>query len=331
VQSTGGDVQEPKLEADGAVMQDGAVLPLHRWLPAATPPRATILAVHGLNDHGGSFAEIARYLAERGFAVYAFDQRGFGATEHPGLWAGGDAMADDLRQLARLLRELHPEAPLYGLGESMGGAVLLHALTRHAGDWLDGAAVLAPAVWRRDQMPWYQRFALRLLAHTFRGTRVSGRGLELRASDNPDALRRLDEDPLVIRGTRVDVLWGVANLMDDVTAEAASYGVPLLILYGEHDEIMPRDAMCAWIGSLERNGAWQVAVYPNGWHLLARDLGAAAVHSDLGAWYERPNGALPSRLDVRATQPAICGASPTTGTTKSRPLSSETTESRASG
>ena len=34
-----------------------------------------------------------------------------------------------------------PRVPLYGLGESMGGAVLLHALQRQPRGWIDGVAL----------------------------------------------------------------------------------------------------------------------------------------------------------------------------------------------
>src|SRR5262245_31106348 len=69
--------QQPRLEQDAAVMDDGARLPLRSWVPAE-PPRAVVVAVHGLNLHSGGFDGLGTFLAPRGFLVYAFDQRGFG-------------------------------------------------------------------------------------------------------------------------------------------------------------------------------------------------------------------------------------------------------------
>ena len=126
-------------------------------------------------------------------------------------------------------------------------------------------------------------------------------------SDDPETLRYWREDPLVIKKTRADALWGVADLMDAVTAEAAQFAVPLLVLYGAHDEIMPSSAICAWIGSLAP-GRSQFAVYPKGWHLLTRDLDAPTVHRDLAAWFESPGTALPSGLDT-ADSPFCAGIS----------------------
>src|SRR5262245_24465316 len=97
VQSPATDAQPPRLEQAAAIMEDGARLPLRAWVPAG-PPKAAIVAVHGLNDYSGGFERTGAFLAQRGFAVYAFDQRGFGETSQKGIWAGGDRMADDARQ-----------------------------------------------------------------------------------------------------------------------------------------------------------------------------------------------------------------------------------------
>jgi alpha-beta hydrolase superfamily lysophospholipase len=304
VQPTLTESQAPALEQGAAVMEDGTRLPLRSWLPAG-PPRAAIVAVHGLNDYSGGFDVTATFLSARGFLVYAFDQRGFGRAPLSGIWAGGDRMADDTWQVARLLRERHPDIPLYALGESMGGAVLLNALKRHPAGWIDAVALSAPAVWGRGEMRRYQRMPLNALAHTWRGLKLSGAITGRKPSDDPAALRRLRDDPLVMHKTRVDVLWGIADLMDAVTLEPLAPRVPVLVLYGAHDQIVPAQPMCAWLGTL-RGDEWQPALYPSGWHLLTRDLDAARVLADLAAWFERPGAGLPSGADTGEPVERVC-------------------------
>jgi acylglycerol lipase len=296
--------QTPRFEQDAAVMEDGAQLPLRAWLPTESP-RASILAVHGLNDYSGGFEATGAFLAARGFAVYAFDQRGFGRNSETGIWAGGGRMADDAVQVATLLRARHPGVPLYGLGESMGGAVLLHALQRHPSGWIDAVVLSAPAIWGRNEMRRYQRLPLNVLAHSMRGLKFSGRMLGRRPSDDPDTLRWLREDQHVIQRTRVDVLWGVADLMDAVTLEPVSPGMPVLVLYGAHDEIVPPQPMCTWLRTLKAP-EWQAALYPSGWHLLTRDLDAARKLADLAAWFEQPGTGLPSGADAGHATERIC-------------------------
>ena len=297
VQTAPTDSQEPRIDTTAAVMADGTRLPLRAW-EAAEGPLAIVLAVHGLNDYSHGFEGTGAFLAAHGFTVYAFDQRGFGRTAEIGIWAGGDRLADDAWQVARLLRLRHPGVPLYALGESMGGAVLLRALARHPPGWVDAVVLSAPAVWNRGSMRRYQRLPLNVLSHSLRGLKFSGRMLGREPSDDPAALRALRDDPLVIHRTRVDVLWGVADLMDAVTLEPKAPGVPMLVLYGAHDVIVPPGPVCAWLETLPASSGWQAALYPSGWHLLTRSLDSTRVLADLAAWFEQPGTELPSGADT---------------------------------
>ena len=305
VQTSAPSSAAARLEPDAAIMSDGAALPLRAWLPAALP-RAAILAVHGLNDYSAGFEATGRFLAARGFAVYAIDQRGFGRTPERGIWAGGDRMAEDVHAVALLLRERHRGLPLYALGESMGGAVLLNSLQRHPQRWVDAVALTAPAVWSRRHMRRYQRLPLRVLAHSWRSLKLSGTMTGRKPTDDPATMRRLREDPLVIHKTRVDVLWGIADLMDSVTRDAAAPGVPALVLYGAHDQIVPPQPTCAWLETLSEADGWQVALYPSGWHLLTRDRNAERVLADLAAWFEQPGVGLPSGADTGQPIAGVC-------------------------
>jgi alpha-beta hydrolase superfamily lysophospholipase len=265
-----------------------------------------ILAVHGLNDYSGAFDVTGPFLAARGFAVYAHDQRGFGRTPHTGLWAGGDRMADDVVELAQLLRSRHPDVPLYGLGESMGGAVLLHALHREERGWIDAVALTAPAVWSRDQMRRYQRLPLNVLTRLWPGLKLSSRMTRREPTDDPERADRIRGDPLMLHWTRMDVLSGLADLMDAVTSASMNPGIPALVLYGAHDQIVPPAPTCAWLESLQPAAAWQVALYPSGWHLLTRDRNAALVLADLAAWFATPGAGLPSGADTGDPTARIC-------------------------
>ena len=91
---------EPVLTADAVVTPDGARLPLRQW-PALGTEKAVVVAIHGFNDYGNFMAEPAKYFQAQGMTVYAYDQRGFGAAPHPGLWPGTEAMVS-LRSLLTL-------------------------------------------------------------------------------------------------------------------------------------------------------------------------------------------------------------------------------------
>ncbi len=294
VQHPGPASMEPVLNGDHFLAADGARLPVRRWLPERDRPAAVVIAVHGFNDYGNFFADAAAYLARRDIATYAFDQRGFGAAPRPGIWAGVDGLASDLRTALALIRQRYPSTPLFLLGESMGGAVVMVAQQRAAAAGtpldIDGAILSAPAVWGRLTMPWYQRLALWVSAHTVPSMTLTGRGLKIMASDNIEMLRALGRDPLIIKKTRVDALYGLTNLMDAALDAAPDLDLPLLILYGEKDEVIPKKPTEIMLSRLPPGSRElrRVIFYDNGYHMLMRDLQAETVWNDIAAWIEAP-------------------------------------------
>jgi alpha-beta hydrolase superfamily lysophospholipase len=295
----------PALAADALVMADGTRLPLRRWLPADRSPAAVILALHGFNDYSNFFEAPGTYLAGRGIASYAYDQRGFGGAPNRGLWPGNRTLADDLRHATRLVRARHPGIPLFLVGESMGGAVVMVAMAAHEPPPADAVVLVAPAVWGRASMPWYQNMALWIGAHTFPEGRLTGRGLGIRASDNVEVLKAMGRDPLVIKETRIDAVFGLVGLMDEAMAAAGRVDGRVLVLYGENDELIPEGAIREMLARMPAAagagvGSRRVAFYPSGWHMLLRDLQAEVVWKDIAAWIDRPNLPLPSGADGSA-------------------------------
>lgn len=282
---------------------DGRILPLRRWLPPVEVggPKAVILALHGFNDYSNAFSDAADWWAERGIATYAPDQRGFGRAPHAGYWPGADLLADDVVQLDRLLQQQHPNVPIYWLGESMGGAVVLHGLMQRPTVRPAGAVLVAPAVWGRASMPLLYRITLFAASYTIPWKTFTGSGLKIQASDNIEMLRQLSRDPLFIKATRVDAIHGLVNLMDEA-ALARPMRVPMLLLYGVKDEVIPKKPVEKFIKTLKATPGvdMRVAVYPQGWHMLLRDLQAEVVWRDIAAWIANSRAGLPSGAEREA-------------------------------
>lgn len=283
---------QPRLTDDAARMPDGYRLPFQRWGPSAQA-QIVVLGLHGFNDYSQAFKPLGEHLAEIGITTYAFDQRGFGRTRQAGRWHGSEQLSADLRRLIALLRARHPQARLVLIGESMGAAVALSADTEAPLD-VDGLVLVAPAVWSRDSMPWYQRIALAIAARTLPGLKLTGEGVPIHPSDNEPMLIAMGRDPLVIKATRVEALWGVTNLMDravdwpEQDQHRDRQQPPTLILYGERDSIIPPRAFCRFIDAVPLDEQTRLMLYADGWHMLPRDLQGARVRADIAAWLHEP-------------------------------------------
>ncbi|WP_338034591.1 alpha/beta fold hydrolase [Halorhodospira neutriphila] len=298
----------PAAPADGATLEPGAIraadgyaLPLRRWGPPGDEAVAVVLGLHGLNDYSNGLAVVAEQLAAAGIATYAYDQCGFGATRDAGRWPGAERLVDDAETALALLRRRHPEAPLYLLGQSMGAAVATILAAERGLGPAAGLVLVAPALWACETMPWYQRLGLRLSARLPGRLQVSSAMIAIEPTDNPRILAAMRDDPLIQRWTRLDVLEGVTGLMGRALAASAALYAPALVLYGEHDRVIPPAPIRAMLRCLPPRppGRWRLALYPDGYHMLTRDRQGERVNADIATWLTAPRGApLPSGLEL---------------------------------
>ena len=296
-QRFGPAVATPRLEAGAIVAADGYRLPLEVW--EAEPPRAVFVALHGFNDYRRHIARAAQWWAANGITTYAFDQRGFGETERPGIWAGQDALTADAATALRLARARHPALPVHFIGTSMGGAVALLAAAE--GVEADGLVLVAPATWGGRAMNPIFRWLLRLWSRLAPAGTATGRGLDRLASDNIEMLKALGRDPLVIKRSRADTLQGLTDTMGAALEAAGGVRPPILMLYGAHDEIILPAPIKALLGEIR--APLRLAVYPDGWHMLLRDCDARTVWRDVVAWVGDRTAPLPSKAEHNPSIP----------------------------
>jgi len=275
----------PLLADASLTARDGMVLPLRHWGPL-DHPRAIVIALHGMSDYANGFAMPGEEWAKPGILTLAYDQRGFGAAPNAGLWAGAEAMRDDLRDAVAAAHARWPGVPVFALGESMGGAVVLTALEQPLD--VKGVILVAPAVWSRGDMPLTYRVALFFAAHFMPGLVLSNSAashvVTIYPSDNIEMLRAMARDPLVQHRTRADAVFGLTNLMDEARTapQRISQSPPILFTYGAKDQVIPApptEAVIAMLGSHA-----EVHAYDNGYHMLLRGLDRAKPTGDIAAW-----------------------------------------------
>ena len=291
-------LDKPPVTSGRFTMPDGFVLPYRAWLPDGAP-RAVVLALHGMNDSRDAWEYPAPDFVNAGVAVYAPDQRGFGATADRGRWAGSKVMASDARHMAEILHQTYPHTRLILMGESMGAAVLMVLAAEPDPPPVNGYVLISPAVWGRAEMNLFLRAGLWFFSHVFPAMTVTGDGfVHVMASDNSKAIMRLSDDPLTIHATRWAALRGLVNLMSDAMDDAPDFHGRALFLYGGRDELIPMRATAA---------IWRVlpptarkAYYPADYHLMLRDHERVTPTEDILSWIFHPNGPLPSGADRAA-------------------------------
>lgn len=116
--------------------------------PEEGPVKATILILHGMQEHSGRYTEFAQFLATNGYAVLTYDHSGHGKTavlqsDHGYFHATKAAkrVVDDAEKMAGLLEKGFPNVPHFVLGHSMG-SFITRCLLQQAHDQFDGAILV---------------------------------------------------------------------------------------------------------------------------------------------------------------------------------------------
>ena len=270
--------------------RDGVELSLKSWVPKK--PKAIVVALHGFNDYSQGWVNAGGYFQKKRIALYAYDQRGFGTSPMRGIWAGEENLVADATALITSLHKAHPKTPIYLMGESMGGAVALLAAARPDMPPISGLILLAPAVWGGKNLnPFYQAM-LWSMAHTMPDYQMTGRNLKILATNNIPVLQRMSKDPNIIKSTRVDAIYGLVGLMGDAAETAPHIEAPILLMYGDHDQVIPQAPVKKLLR--EFNHPATFVFYPGSYHMLTRDIQGKMVLEDIASWILRPNKPLPS-------------------------------------
>lgn len=208
-------------------------------------PRAAMLLVHGIGEHSGRYEHVGQAFAAAGIDTLSFDARGFGQTE--GRRAYVENFDDYVLDVADLIAERQAlGVPIILMGHSLGGLVVsTYLVSDHAQP--DYAVLSSPAL--EAQIPTWQRALAPVLgrvAPTF----------HLKADFNGSILSRdeavqraYDSDPLRVDGTTARLGREIIDAMKSTSAALDRISLPLYVLHGEDDKLVPPSASVA-VGQL---------------------------------------------------------------------------------
>jgi len=261
---------------------DGMMLYAQGWRPHGTP-RASLVIVHGLRDHGGRYAQLARELSRRGWAVFAADLRGHGRSQgRRATVQRFDQYVGDLALTVAHVRSWLPDAPLFVLGHSMGGTIAsLYAERPEA--VLDGLVLSAPALLS------YVSVAEACGANFLADIAPFEPRLEIdlsKWSRLPRVIEDNRKDPLVYQPSG-PIATGVLLLEASSQAlhEAPYVRVPTLVMHGTADAITDPAGSRAFFQRI-RSSDKTLKLYRGLFHDLWNEPERATLIEDLASWLE---------------------------------------------
>ncbi|RPD57963.1 lysophospholipase [Lentinus tigrinus ALCF2SS1-7] len=227
-----------------------------RTYPAPSAPRAVLLFVHGFAEHVGRYEWAHGEYAARGITVFTYDQRGFGRTAlDRGRRSGHSAYGKtswreqlaDVEWWVRHLRKEYEGVPVFLMGHSMGGGLVLAfgtrttpAPERETLAMLSGVIASSPLLLQTFPASKIARFAGGKLSGVFPGLLIDAPVPVDDLSHDPVANAANAEDPWIVQKGSLkglhDMLSGGEQLLYN-DHKHWPRDLPLMIVHGDADRV----------------------------------------------------------------------------------------------
>lgn len=286
------DAEGGSSDQNGTVEKDA--MPSGGVATARPPVRGVLALVHGLGEHSGRYCAVVKALTTAGYAVFAFDNQGHGKSEgqrgHVNAWQD---YRDNMQAFLQLVRQQEPNAPLFVMGHSLGGLIVLDYVLRCAqlpsfrSFKIRGLIVSAPPIEPAGGTAKPMRAVLaRLLSGLFPRFTMKMGLAKCGLSRRPDMAEAIAEDPLV--HPYVTLRWGSETLRTIawVKANVGQLQLPILLTHGGADPIITPEGSRQIFQQIQSEDK-TLRLYPGSYHEPHNDLDADVVVADLVNWLDK--------------------------------------------
>jgi len=246
---------------------------MYSWFPKKAPPTGLVFILHGLAEHANRFDELAKFLANNNFAVFAIDHQGHGRSggERLLIMSDNDLLQDIEIWFNIISREFPATFPRFLYGHSLGGGLAIRTMYKHE-NWFRGVILSGPAVIKGEELT----DALVLLCKIV--NLVSPRtGLKAISQDAissiPEEVNLSRNDPLVCHNA-VPAATGIAalNMIATINASLDKVTWPFFIFTGSDDKLTdPRGAKMFFDRARSRDK--ELKVFEKNKHEVHHDIG----------------------------------------------------------
>jgi len=251
------------------------------WLPDGEP-RAVLLMVHGLGEHCGRYSNVVNYLVPLGYALYGLDHVGHGKSEGAREYIERfEDFTDTLDTCRAMVKQAQPGKPLILYGHSLGGLISTCYLLDHQTEFA-GAILSAPL----SRVPENVSATTILMGRVLSRVAPKAGVLPLDAtgvSRDPAVVQAYVNDPLVFHGkTPARLAAEMMRAMRRVETEAGKITLPVMILQGSADRLVPGDARFLYdaVSSADKT----LKIYEGLYHEAHNEPECAIVLGDMEAW-----------------------------------------------
>ena len=200
--------------------------------------RASILYIHGLGEHSNRNMSLFLKFLNHSYNVYMIDLSGFGYS------SGSRSMSSQLdlfEDLTLALFHISRDLPLFLVGHSMGGGVLLAFLRLNLNLKIVGVICSNPFIdfHRNQNIFYFEKLVVSNLPKKIMGLSYNPPVDPFDLSNNPKIIQDLFTDPLIIRHFPARTFKTLCELSSIIKSKVNKriFNYPLLIFSGEKDPL----------------------------------------------------------------------------------------------
>jgi len=261
--------------------QDGTPLFYRYW--RSQQPKAVIVGVHGYAEYSARYVHVGEFFANNDYCFYIMDLRGHGKSG--GIKGYVNKFDEFIKDLDLFIDHVHEKEnvdKVFLLGHSMGGLIAVIYAIKHP-EKLYGAITTGAALKLGEKISALKESFLRLLAKIrpkFRPNIPINKDLLTR---DPEVNQNYWDDPLVFKKGTIRLLVEMVNSMKWAMANAQKLTVPIFMLHGSEDKIVPPSASEEFISNVASSDK-RFELIEGSYHEIMNDLDKEKVLNMILKW-----------------------------------------------
>lgn len=252
-------------------------------------PQKILLCIHGLGGYSGDSIELGERLVKLNIAVYALDLRGHGLSQkEEEKYFNFSQVLSDTKLMINFLRESHKGKPIFLLGESMGGIVVLNlAIDETIEGLILAAAGIKPNI-KLSPLQILGLLSLIPVSLIFKDLKLINMEANWdKANNDPEAVKRMKEDPLLLRRVSIAFLLSIAKYHRRIMRECVrDINIPTLILQGTADDLVSYKGAEEFYRKLNSRDK-EIKLFEGASHGLFADEKTEEVMRAIEEWFKR--------------------------------------------
>jgi alpha-beta hydrolase superfamily lysophospholipase len=262
----------------------GLTMYCQKWQPAEKA-RAVMAIIHGFGEHSGRYMNTVNHFVPIGFTVYGFDHRGHGKSEgkrgHIMKWS---EFRQDVHNFLGIIRDRESDLPLFLLGHSMGGLIVLEYVLHHQEN-IRAIIASSPLLAQPAISPFLMLLS-RILSKIWPGFSIDTKLDVNSLSRDAQVIRAYQEDPLVHSTASARLGTELTAAIDWTHTHAPEFKLPLMIVQGDADSLVPTQGSHKFFHNLTISDK-EIHMYDGGYHEPHNDIDKAIVLNDIEQWIKK--------------------------------------------